>query len=278
MPVRCEISTIGVMSVIERARGAVGRDLQPRVDDLPREPLDVADDVRTGARQADVGRIDAERVDAGGGSRSSARSSACVTDGDCRPSRSVSSSSITRGGCGRRADPVPVVDQGIDHSAMTSDALLRPWLPRVGRPPIAGADHTGRRGDAAAARHHAAANASRMRASAVLCSCLGESARRRRHRRPRATVQIECQRSRRRRRRARTHGHHAPAVAPGPRYCTTSAVTSSVLLGAMRELLHRFDDAVEQDSPAGCPCVHRFITSIEALLAELVARRRRAPR
>ena len=37
------------------------------------------------------------------------------TDGDCSPSRSVSSSSITARRLGRRADLVPVVDQGFEH-------------------------------------------------------------------------------------------------------------------------------------------------------------------
>ena len=70
-------------------------DLQPLVDDLARQPLDVRDDVRPGAGQADVGGVDAERVDQVQDLELLRRSSAQRTDGDCRPSRSVSSSSIT---------------------------------------------------------------------------------------------------------------------------------------------------------------------------------------
>ena len=47
----------------DRARGAVRLDASRRVDDLAREPLDVADHVRPGAGQADVRRVDAEPVD-----------------------------------------------------------------------------------------------------------------------------------------------------------------------------------------------------------------------
>ena len=55
------------------------------------------------------------------------------TDGDCNPSRSVSSSSITTRRLRRRADLVPVVDQGIDHEGQTSVLPLLPTctLPRV---------------------------------------------------------------------------------------------------------------------------------------------------
>ena len=80
-----------------RPGGTVGAQPQLRVDDLPRQALDIADDVRTGAGQADVGGVDAEpaircRI-----------SIFCAivgvrTDGDCSPSRSVSSSSMTRFG------------------------------------------------------------------------------------------------------------------------------------------------------------------------------------
>ena len=41
------------------AGGAVGLDLQPCVGNLARQPLDVADDVRAGAGQPDVGDVDA---------------------------------------------------------------------------------------------------------------------------------------------------------------------------------------------------------------------------
>ena len=102
MPVRCEISAIGWMSAMTRARGAVGRDLQPLVRDLARQPLDVPHDVRPGAGQADVGGVDAERS-----IRCRMRSFSSMvgqrTDGDCSPSRSVSSSSRTVGGFGAPA-------------------------------------------------------------------------------------------------------------------------------------------------------------------------------
>ncbi len=45
------------------ARRAVGLDLQLLVDDLTRQPLDILHDVRSGARQADVRRVDPQCVD-----------------------------------------------------------------------------------------------------------------------------------------------------------------------------------------------------------------------
>ena len=80
-----------------RPGGAVGAHSQLRVDNLPRQALDIADDVRAGAGQADVGGIDAEP------SIRCRISIFCAivgvrTDGDCSPSRSVSSSSMTRFG------------------------------------------------------------------------------------------------------------------------------------------------------------------------------------
>ena len=81
-----------------RARGAVGAHLQLGVDDLARQALDVARR-RAGRRRA--GRCRRCRCRArrsGAGSRSSASIVGVRTDGDCSPSRSVSSSSITRGG------------------------------------------------------------------------------------------------------------------------------------------------------------------------------------
>ena len=47
----------------ERSRRAVGRQAQPLVDDLARQTLDVADDVRTCPGQAEVRRVDPQRVD-----------------------------------------------------------------------------------------------------------------------------------------------------------------------------------------------------------------------
>ena len=62
-PVRCTMSAIGWMSAVERARGAVGLQLEPAVDDLAGQPLDVLDDVRAGAGQADVGGVDADAIE-----------------------------------------------------------------------------------------------------------------------------------------------------------------------------------------------------------------------
>jgi hypothetical protein len=42
---------------------AVGAHLQPGLDDLARQPFDIADDVRAGAGEANVGGIDAEPID-----------------------------------------------------------------------------------------------------------------------------------------------------------------------------------------------------------------------
>ena len=47
----------------DRPGGAVRPHVQPLIDDLPREPLNVAGDMRSGAREADVGRVDAEPID-----------------------------------------------------------------------------------------------------------------------------------------------------------------------------------------------------------------------
>ena len=47
---------------LDGPRGAVGPDLHPRVHDLARQPFDRGDDVRARARQADVRRVDAERL------------------------------------------------------------------------------------------------------------------------------------------------------------------------------------------------------------------------
>ena len=118
------ISTIGVMSAIVVRAAQLARDLQPGVDDLARQPLDVARP-RAGRRRAGrCRRCRCRACRSGGGSRSSASMVGVRTDGDCSPSRSVSSSSITRGGLRRRADLVPVVDQGFEHLPVG-----------VGRPP-----------------------------------------------------------------------------------------------------------------------------------------------
>ena len=91
-------------------------DRQALVGDLARQPLDVADDVRSGAGQADVGRIDAEPIDQVQDRAASRSMVGQRTDGDCSPSRSVSSSSSTRRRL-RRVGLVPVVDQRV-HSVL----------------------------------------------------------------------------------------------------------------------------------------------------------------
>ena len=51
------------MSLITVRAAQLARMLQAAVDDLAREPLDVAHDVRPGAGQADVGGVDADPVE-----------------------------------------------------------------------------------------------------------------------------------------------------------------------------------------------------------------------
>ena len=64
MPTRCEISAIGLMSAITVRAAQFGLDAAAAlIDNLARQPFDVADDVRPGAGQADVRRVDAEPVD-----------------------------------------------------------------------------------------------------------------------------------------------------------------------------------------------------------------------
>ena len=98
------------MSAIDRPGGAVRLDraaARPTISRASRSTSRTT--CGTGAGQADVRRVDAER---------SIRCRISIfcsivgqrTDGDCRPSRSVSSSSITgRGVCSDA--PVPVVDE-----------------------------------------------------------------------------------------------------------------------------------------------------------------------
>ena len=74
--------------------------LQPLVADLAGQALGVAGHVGAGAGQADVGRMDAERVDEMQDAELVVNRRAYRTDGDCRPSRRVSSSSITGPGRG----------------------------------------------------------------------------------------------------------------------------------------------------------------------------------
>ena len=97
-----------------RARRAVGAHLQLGVDDLAGQALDIGDDVRAGAGQADVGGVDAEPIDE-------------VQDLDLlldrrRPHRRrlqpVAQRLVVEHHArrlGRRADLVPVVDQGFEH-------------------------------------------------------------------------------------------------------------------------------------------------------------------
>ena len=96
MPARCEISTIGVMSAITVRAAQLARDRQLGVGDLARQPLDVLARRCGRPRQADVGGVDAEPSMR---CRMSSFSSIVGdrTDGDCSPSRSVSSSSIAIG-------------------------------------------------------------------------------------------------------------------------------------------------------------------------------------
>ena len=51
------------MSRDGRACGTIGPHLEPGIDDFPRQALDVPHHVRPGAGQADIGGVDAERVD-----------------------------------------------------------------------------------------------------------------------------------------------------------------------------------------------------------------------
>ncbi len=62
-PVRCEISAIGSMSATTVRAAQFGLDAEARVDNLLRQALDVADDVRARAGKADVCGVDAEAVD-----------------------------------------------------------------------------------------------------------------------------------------------------------------------------------------------------------------------
>jgi hypothetical protein len=61
-PVRCEISTTGLMSQ-EPSGGAVGLDRQLLRHNLARQSLDVTHDMGPRSRQADVRRIDPESID-----------------------------------------------------------------------------------------------------------------------------------------------------------------------------------------------------------------------
>ena len=95
---------------------AIRGDAQMRRADLAGQRLDVADDVRAGARQADVGGVDAERVDQ-------------MQDADLlvdarrahgRRLQAVAQRLVVQrhgGGRRRRADAVPVVDQALRHHA-----------------------------------------------------------------------------------------------------------------------------------------------------------------
>ena len=63
MPTRCEISAIGLMSATSVRAAQLAATRRRCVGDLPRQPLDVLHDVRPGAGQADVGRVDPQRID-----------------------------------------------------------------------------------------------------------------------------------------------------------------------------------------------------------------------
>ena len=62
-PTRCETSTIGCTSLTTVRAAQLARIFSFAVDDLARQTLDVAHDVRSGARQADVRRVDADLVE-----------------------------------------------------------------------------------------------------------------------------------------------------------------------------------------------------------------------
>ena len=99
-PVRWTMSAIGWMSAIDRARGAVGLDPQTATRRSSRASVSTSrDDVRTGAGQADVGGIDADLIEQVQDAQLLVDRRA-RTDGDCSPSRSVSSLRITIGGRG----------------------------------------------------------------------------------------------------------------------------------------------------------------------------------
>ena len=113
-PVRWAISTIGRDVADGRPGGAVGAQPQLRLDDLPRQALDIADHVRTGAGQADVGGVDAETID-------EVQNFDFLRDRR-RPHRRrlqpVAKRLVVEHDAlrlGRRADLVPVVDQGFEH-------------------------------------------------------------------------------------------------------------------------------------------------------------------
>ena len=98
MPTRCEISTIGLMSATSVRAAQLAAHLQLLIDDLPRQPLDVArrrEDRRPEGRCRPC-RCRARR--SGGESCSFSSMVGQRTDGDCSPSRNVSSSSRTTGG------------------------------------------------------------------------------------------------------------------------------------------------------------------------------------
>ena len=62
-PVRCEISTTGLMSAMTVRAAQLALTREPLRRNLARQPFDVADHVRPGARQAEVRRVDAEPID-----------------------------------------------------------------------------------------------------------------------------------------------------------------------------------------------------------------------
>ncbi len=62
-PVRCAISTTGLMSAITVLAAQLARTVEPLIANLAREALDVPHDVGAGAGQADIGGIDPEPID-----------------------------------------------------------------------------------------------------------------------------------------------------------------------------------------------------------------------
>ena len=109
MPARCEISRDRAMSAIDGPGGAVRLDRQPRRRDLARQPLDVADDVRRRRRAGRCSAVSMPRRSMRCRIRTFCSIVGQRTEGDCSPSRSVSSSSITAARC---AAPTPGSNRG----------------------------------------------------------------------------------------------------------------------------------------------------------------------
>ena len=124
-----------------RPRGAVGADAQAARGDLRGKPFDVAHHVRAGARQTDVRGVDAERIE-------QVQDLELLLDrrrpddGDCRPSRSVSSLSMTTRRPLLRIVAVPVVNQRLIHDSHYMDQITAFATPQACILLTASADET----------------------------------------------------------------------------------------------------------------------------------------